>query len=151
MNLLILWSLWITQYYLNSYFTLYFVKFIKYKSLDVFQTLLYTKETSTYNFVHKQLEFFFNFTPTYLSQIISLFQKISFTQSILFGSNFIFNLLYQTSIYINILYFRLKPEKTLWKYMKKIIWKWYLKKIIWKLGYISCTFWIINLIVHIHN
>ena len=45
------------------------------KNFNVFQTLLFTKETSTYNFVHKVSK---NCTPTYLKQMIGLFQKILF-------------------------------------------------------------------------
>ena len=66
-----------------------------------FQTLLYAKETSTYNFVPKVLE---NFTPTQLSQIVSLFQKIYFLK-IFYSEAMLFSIaLYQRNIYLGIVY-----------------------------------------------
>ena len=56
------------------------------KDVNIFQTLLHTKETSTYNFVHNASKFVFfifkkqNFTLTYLSQTISLFEKKNFLE-----------------------------------------------------------------------
>ena len=67
-----------------------FVKITVYinKNVNVFQTLFYTNAISTHNFVHNVSK---NFTPTFLSQIVSFFKK-----------NFFLKLLYSEAILFSI-------------------------------------------------
>ena len=80
------------------------------KNVNVFQTLLYTIETSIYYFVHKVLENVYTYIFKSNSQFIS---KNFLSQSILCGSNVLLNYIIPKKYLNRNLIFRLKPKKTL--------------------------------------